>query len=79
MKARERHELEAVAQVGELFLEARDGATIELGAPIERGRAIVGEELARVAAMHLRGEFPRFAEIGLATSPTRGGPHKARS
>src|SRR5581483_3992742 len=47
VEAGERDELEAVAPFAELILEARDRRVVEVLAPVERRRAVVGEQLAR--------------------------------
>ena len=64
MEAGQRDELEPVAQRRELALEGRDLRVAQVLAPVERRRAVVGEQLAGVAA---RGSRRR-------TAPPRPGP-----
>src|SRR5262249_58571065 len=69
VEARQRDELELVAHGGELALEARDGGVVEMGAPVERRRAVVGQELAGELAMDRGRECTRFIEIGARGLP----------
>ncbi len=64
VEAGERHELEPVAHRGELVLERRDRRVVEVLAPVERGRAVVGEELAGELRVHGFGELGRLVEVG---------------
>src|SRR5262249_20525387 len=69
VEARERHELVLVAHGAELALEARDGRLVDVGAPVERGRAVVGEKLVRELAADRLGECARLLEIGMRGLP----------
>src|SRR5205823_329108 len=60
VEAGERDELEAVAHGGELALELRDHSIIEMALPVERRRAVVGEELVGELRVDRLREFPRL-------------------
>src|ERR1700730_4441742 len=60
----ESDELEFVAHLAEFLLEVGDGDVVELFLPVERRRAIVGQEFAGEFRMNGVGKFPRFGEIG---------------
>ena len=64
VEAGERHELEPVAHRGELLLERRDRPVVEVLLPVERRRAVVGEELARVLRVDGLGELRGLVEVG---------------
>ena len=64
VEARERDELELVAHGAELALEAGNGPLVDVAPPVERGRAVVGEHLARELAVDGLCEGPRLGEIG---------------
>src|SRR6266576_4839114 len=57
-------ELELVAQGAELLLEARELRLVEVSLPVERWRAVVGEQLARVLLVDRLGKLPSLGEIG---------------
>src|SRR5690242_16700932 len=59
MKAGKRNELEFVAHLAERFAELRDALLVELFLPVERGRTIVGEQLAGEPRMNRLREFAR--------------------
>src|ERR1039458_10243347 len=61
----QRDELELVAHAGELVLEAGDGRVVQILLPVERGRAVIGQQLAGIDLVHACGEFACFLEIGL--------------
>ena len=63
VEAGERHELELVAHRGQLALERRDRRVVEVLAPVEGGRAVVGEELARELRVHGLRELRGLVEI----------------
>ena len=74
METRQRHELEAIPHICDLLLESSDGFGVKFGAPVERRRAIVGEQPARMGALHLVREFTRLAQIRGRGFP----PHEVR-
>src|SRR5215471_6589245 len=57
-------ELELVAHLAELDLKARDLVGAELLLPVERWRAVVGQELARKLGVDAFGEATRLHEVG---------------
>src|SRR5438105_8834848 len=63
MEAGKRDELEPVAPLRELLLEAGDRLVVEVLAPVERRRAVVREQLARIRVLHRVRELPRLAEV----------------
>src|SRR5437879_3317080 len=63
METRERDELEAVAHAGEFGLEACDRRRAELFPPVERGGAVVSEDLPRKAGVDRVGERTGLFEI----------------
>src|SRR5260370_5293020 len=65
VESSQRDELELVSHGGELALEAGDGRIIQILLPVERGRAVVVQQLAGMNFMHGVGEFARFLEIVL--------------
>ena len=69
MEAGERHELELVAHGAELALELGDGGVVELLLPVEGGRAIIGQKLARISLVDRLGELARIVEIGMRGLP----------
>src|SRR5439155_10699038 len=74
VEPRERDELEAVAHGAELLLERGDLLVVEPLLPVERGRAVVGEELPGKLGMDALGERPGVVELrrrGLAPQHVR--------
>ncbi len=63
VEAGERDEEEAVAPLAERVLEGRDLVVVEVLAPVEGRRAVVGERLAGEAVVDRLRELPRLAEI----------------
>ena len=63
VEAGERDELEAVAHGGQLALEDGEAARIEVTPPVERRRAVVGQQLARIALMDRFRKAPRLAQV----------------
>src|SRR5439155_8950599 len=63
VEAGEGDELELVAPAAEGLLEACDRVVVEVLTPIERRRAVVGEELAGEPLMHCLGELTRLSEV----------------
>jgi len=61
--ARQRDELEAIAHVAERLLELRDGAVVEVLLPVERWRAVVGQQFAGEARMDGIGKALRHRQI----------------
>ena len=59
----QRHELELVAQRADLLLEGRDLGLVHRAAPVERRRAVVGEELARELGVDGGGELAGLLEV----------------
>ena len=78
MEAGERHELVLVAHRAQLALELGDRLGVEVARPVEGGRAVVGQHLARVAARGSprRSAWPRRDRGG--PSRTRAGRRRAR-
>jgi hypothetical protein len=64
MEARERDELEAIAERRKLVLERGDLVVREGALPVERGRAVIGEELAGELRVDGVGELARLLEVG---------------
>ena len=64
VEARQGDELVAVAHPRELLPERRDPRRRRVLAPVEARRAVVGQELAREALVHGRGELLRLVEVG---------------
>ena len=64
MEAGQRDELEPVAELAERLLERGDLGVVEVPAPVERRRAVVGEQLAREALVDRLRELARLAEVG---------------
>src|SRR5262245_30101526 len=63
MKSGQRYELELVSHRPELALETSDRRCIELGAPVEGRRAVVGEVLSGEFRMDALREHPSFLQI----------------
>src|ERR1700719_4612440 len=63
MEARQGHELILVSHASQLRLKARNRFFVELLAPIEAGRAVVSQQLARKLRVGSIGELPRFFQI----------------
>jgi hypothetical protein len=59
-------ELELVAHRRQLVLEARDGGVVEVLLPVEGGRAVVGQQLARELRVDGFGELARELQVRLA-------------
>ncbi len=59
----QRDELEPVAHGGELLAEFRDRGLVQVRAPVERWRAVVGEQLVRIDAPDALGELSGHAEV----------------
>ena len=68
VEAGERDELEPVAHLAELPLEALDRVLVEVAPPVEGGRAVVGEQLARELLVDRVRELARLAEVGVEVS-----------
>ena len=64
MEAGERDELEPVAHRRQLLLEPRDRGVVEVPLPVERGRAVVREQLVGEDGVHPVGERARLLEVG---------------
>ena len=64
VEAGQGHELEFVTHRSQLALKFRDRRAVEIFFPIERGRTIVGEELARELSVHGFGKTARLLQIG---------------
>src|ERR1700732_4204268 len=58
MEARQGHELILVSHASQLRLKARNRFFVELLAPIEAGRAVVSQQLARILRVDWLGELP---------------------
>src|SRR5690348_17024768 len=58
-------ELELVAKSSQLFAEGEHLVLVQFSRPIERWRAIVCEQLARVTGVNSLCEFFRLAEVGM--------------
>src|SRR5262249_9634489 len=69
VEARERDELVLVTHGAKLTLEARDRRLVAIGAPVERGRAVVGEELVRELAADRLREGARLIEVRMRGLP----------
>src|SRR5262249_58894224 len=69
VEACEGNELEFVTHRAQLALEAGDGCVVEVSAPVEGRRAVVGKQLAGKLAMDRGCELARLVEVG-----TRGLP-----
>ena len=63
MEAGERDELKLVAHQSQLFLEFRNRVLIQLLLPVERGRAVVGEQLARILRVDRVSKTRGFFEV----------------
>jgi hypothetical protein len=64
VEARKRDELEAIAHPRELLLEGGDLVVAEMALPVERGRAVVGEDLAGEALVDRLGEVRSLLHVG---------------
>ena len=69
VKAGQSYELEPVAHLRDVVLEAREPLGSQLFAPIEARRAVVGQQFAGELAMDRIGKPLGFAEIGLTGLP----------
>src|SRR5215469_18582679 len=67
MESGQRDELELVAHSRQLFLEPRDGCLVELLFPVKGGRAVIGQQLARVGGIDCLGKPSRLVEIGFGS------------
>ena len=56
-------ELELVPHLAEFALELLDGAVVEVLAPVEGRRAVVGQQLVRVPRVDGIGELPRLIQV----------------
>ncbi len=66
MEAGQGDELELVAVAAQLALELRDGGVVQVLLPVEAGRAVVGQQLARELRMDRLGELACEFQIRLA-------------
>ena len=64
VEASQRDELKFVAHRAQFALEAGDVGFVEIGAPIERGRAIVRQQLVGKFSVNRFGECPCLFQIG---------------
>ena len=62
-------ELELVAHGAEFALELGDGGLVEIGSPVERRRAIVGQQLAGILLVHRLGELAGLVQVGVRGLP----------
>src|SRR5260370_4281021 len=69
VEARQRDELVFVAHGRDRSLEGLDLLRLKIGAPVEAGRAVVGEELTRIARVDRLGEAPRVREVRARSLP----------
>src|ERR1700757_4511630 len=65
MESRQGDKLKTVAHHGQFWLKLRDFPLIQLGLPMERRGAIVGEELSWMPRMNGSRKFPGLLEVGL--------------
>jgi hypothetical protein len=65
VEARQGDELERVAELAQALLEGGDLVVVELALPVEGGRAVVGQQLARVGLVEGLGEVLGLVEVGL--------------
>src|SRR5437867_8329034 len=63
VEAGKRDELEFVAHQSKFRLEFRNRVLVELLLPVERGRAVVGEQLARILRMDGMSKASGFFEV----------------
>ena len=63
MEARQRDELEAVAELRQALAEGRDLLVAQVALPVEGRRAVVGEQLAREALVDRLRELGRLAHV----------------
>jgi len=68
MKSRQRDKLEFVVHFAQLLLKIGDGHVVQLLFPIERRRAVVGEQLPGKLCVDGVGEFSRSARSGVEVS-----------
>src|SRR5258705_4374261 len=76
MKSSQGDKLEFVAHFAQFLLKIGDGHVVQLLFPMERRRAVVGEQLARDLRVDGVGEFSRFSQVrrrGLAPQHVRVG------
>src|SRR6266496_1634837 len=66
MEACQCHKLEDITHLAQALLEVCDCIGIELLAPVERWRAVVRQQLVRIALMDLVGEALRLTQIWLS-------------
>ena len=72
-------ELVQVAHRPQLPLELRDRRTVQVRRPVERGRAVVGQQLARELGVDRLGEPPRFVQVGVSgLAPHQIRPRRVR-
>ena len=65
MPAGKRDELKLVAHLAEFLAEGLHGLVVEVGLPVERRRAVVGQQLIRILGMDCLGELLRLLQIRL--------------
>src|SRR5712664_2683709 len=63
VEARQCHELELITHGTNFALEFCDGGLVDIGFPIERGRAVIGQHLAGIDLVHGVGKFLRLFEV----------------
>ena len=78
MEAGQRDELELVAHRAELALELGDRGVVELRLPVERRRAVVGQQLARELRVDRLGELLGLGEVRARRFRTRAGRRRER-
>src|SRR3989442_14175788 len=67
MEARQSHKLELIAHLAQLYLELRNGLFIQLLAPVEGGRAVVGQQLTWESGVDGLCEAPRLFHVWLGS------------
>jgi hypothetical protein len=66
VEAGQRDELELVAHGAQFALELGDGGVVQVLLPVERRRAVVGQQLARELGVDGVGELLGEGQVGLA-------------
>ena len=56
--------LEFIAHFSQLLLEVQNGLVIQVAAPVEGGRAVIGKPFAGEFFVHSLGKLTRLAEVG---------------
>ena len=64
MEAGQGHELKLVAHGAQLALKGGDGGVVQVGLPVERGRTVVGQQLAGKFGVDAFGEAPGLVQVG---------------